>query len=475
MKINRTPIKIFADPSRVILRNLGLPGKNRVENIIRRISILTDDEVRQQLEENYNLFKHRHRDFQASLLQNFEKVQNDYPDVARFNADKALLLGACFTHEYSIEAAALFNPSMVPHPDQSGLQPGEKRFVMSLRATGEGHISSIEFRGGVVDGNGNISLDAPGEFATYPGRDLESSIPKEFIARRAAYHGGFKTEVLDVFPEKFTRQEFHEISSTVNEKDEILDKRSLGIMQDILDANYTVDFDAEIPLNERVLFPDSPVETLGMEDLRLVEFNEDEKTIYFGTYTAWNGRVIKPQFIETEDFKHFSVRAFYGPAIQDKNLAIFPEKINGKYAIASRQGGEINFIMYSEDFYYWDEFQFLMEPDNKYETLQMGNCGSPIKTEKGWLLITHGVGPMRRYTIGAALLDGENPSKVIGRTSSPLIEPLEDEREGYVPNVVYSCGSMLHEDMLYIPYAMSDAKCGIGWVSISELLDNLTD
>jgi predicted GH43/DUF377 family glycosyl hydrolase len=285
---------------------------------------------------------------------------------------------------------------------------------MSLRSVGEGHISSIEFRSGIVDDKGNLFLDEHSKYAL------------------------------------------------------------TGTVQDIEDGtNYTLQFPDDSELSERVIFPQTEVESMGMEDLRMVDFHSHDEQVYLGTYTAYNGREIKSQLLITNDFKTFKVRALRGEAAKDKGMAIFPEKIKGRYAIISRQGGENISIMFSEDLYRWEESTVFIKPKYPFEVSQIGNCGSPIKTEKGWLLLTHGVGPVRQYTISAVLLDIENPMKVIARLDRPLIFADEGEREGYVPNVVYSCGGMVVRDIFYIPYAMSDSRCGFAFVRMSELLNEL--
>ncbi|MCK5784044.1 MAG: glycoside hydrolase family 130 protein, partial [Desulfobacterales bacterium] len=402
-QIHKIPIKLYADPKRVITLPSLYPGLDRVKRIYQRIAAMSDENADSLLQEINRQFGHRHKKIESHYLSNYNFFKEHYASSPELSELKKLLLGASLTKEYSIQSAALFNPSMVPHPDQSGLKNGQKRFVISLRSTGEGHISSIEFRSGIVDEEGNLSLDETSQYSL---------------------------------------------------TGEVFDPEAL---------NYKLRFPDESLLSERVIYPQTESESMGMEDLRLVLFDEEEKQTYYGTYTAYNGTEIKSQLLETKDFLNFQIHSLMGNAVVDKGMAVFPEKINGKYAIISRQGGENISIMFSEDLFHWEEAQLLMEPKYPFEISQIGNCGSPIKTEKGWLLLTHGVGPMRLYTIGVALLDLKDPTKVISSLDRPLIWAEGDEREGYVPNVVYSCGGMLHGKILFIPYAMSDSMTGFAW------------
>lgn len=412
---HKIPIKLHADPKKVITLPSLYPGLGRVKRIYKRIADLNVDDAKDLLKEINMQFGHRHKNIESIYLNNYDFFIDHYAEYEELSDLKKQLLGATLTKEYSIQSAALFNPSMVPHPDQTGLNNGQKRFVISLRSVGEGHISSIEFRSGILDKKGNLSLDDASPFAL---------------------------------------------------KGRVYDKELL---------NYKLQLPKDSLLSERVLFPQTEPESKGMEDVRLVLFDEGEKQTYFGTYTAYNGQEIKSQLFETKDFLSFQIHSLTGKAVSDKGMAIFPEKINGKYAIISRQGGENISIMFSENLYHWDDFQLLMEPKYHFEYSQIGNCGSPIKTEKGWVLLTHGVGAMRDYTISAALLDLDDPTKVIGRLNRSLIRAVGDEREGYVPNVVYSCGGMLHGDIFYIPYAMSDSVTGFAWLNIHELLTELEE
>lgn len=474
MKVIKNSIRLLASAKGVITLFLFLPGEHRVSNIIKRLTILTEDEVEASLEKVMKEFAIRHRNIGETFIDHFNRINNQYKDdLLHFSERKRLLLGAFFTKEYSIQAAALFNPSIVPHPDQQGLQQGEQRFVMSLRATGEGHISSVVFQTGIVDGLNNITLDESSGYFTSLKKNKEATYDKEFIIKRAAFFPGFKMELLNILPDTFTAALAIQI---INEKEISADPvmaDSIHQLKTILDTNYELESSAHLPSNEKVIFPNAKAERMGMEDVRFVKFEDGENACYYGTYTAYNGHHIKTQLIETKDFDIFKIRTLYGDAISDKGMALFPEKVNGKYVMISRQGGEKINIMFSDDLYVWEKFQTLMEPLHTWELVQLGNCGSPVKTDKGWLLLTHGVGAMRTYVISAILLDLNDPSIIIARLDKPLIEADELEREGYVPNVVYTCGLLHHGDSLVIPYAVSDSATGFVTIELQEILNKL--
>ena len=435
--ITRSNLKLKADPNKVILRFFNLSEK-RTKNVIERVLSLEEKEIGNILNNAYAEFKHRHRFFEETLLAHYKKVAKYISNAEELTSDRKMLIGSYFSMEYSIEAAALFNPSIVSHPDQSNIDSGKLRFILSLRAVGEGHISSIEFREGILDKNGNVTLVEQGDYSTLP-------------------------------------------TKINNSTEEIIDKRKLRKyisskeVSNVLTTNYSCEFSSDVPLNERVLFPYSNNENMGMEDVRLVKFSNNDKDIYYGTYTAYNGISINPQFIETNDFKKYQISTMHGNAVFDKGFALFPRKINGQYVMTSRQDGENLFLMYSDNLYYWDNKSIIRTPKHHWEYMQIGNCGSPIETEKGWLLITHAVGPFRKYVISALLLDLDNPTKIIATLNEPLIAPNDVEREGYVPNVVYSCGSLIHNNNLIIPYAMSDSTCGFAKIEVNELMNKLTE
>ena len=416
MKLIRTGVSLKADHNRIILRPFVIPVEERIKKILKRILSLTEEEALTELQHILKDFEWRHKNLKRFFMKRFEDVKNYLPGNETISEDRKLLVGSYFTMEYAVESASLFNPSIVRHPDQTGLPKGSKKFIISLRATGEGHISSIEFRTGIIDEGNNISIDTLGRFV--------------------------------VLPEEIT---------------------------DSGNSDYEIKFPDDSELSERIIFPHSPVESNGIEDARFVEFKEKDKSLtYYATYTGYDGRNIVPRLLETKDFLHFKIKSLTGSEAVNKGFALFPGMINGKYAMLSRQDNENNFIMFSNDLYSWNSKKIILEPKFFWEFVQIGNCGSPVETEEGWVVLSHGVGTMRKYVIGVFLLDKENPEKIIGRLSEPLISPLEYEREGYVPNVVYSCGGLINGDELIIPYAMSDCATGFAKVNINDLLSELT-
>ncbi|MEO8821356.1 MAG: glycoside hydrolase family 130 protein [Ginsengibacter sp.] len=475
MKITKKDIRFYASPKAVITQFLHLPGNDRVKNIVERVESLQDKDVLASLDKIKKDFADRHHNLDEILLSHFKNVESQFKekDLSVLSSQKKLLIGAYFTKEYSIESAALFNPSIVPHPDQSGLQKGEQRFIMSLRATGEGHISSVVFKTGIINLQNDIIIDESSRYFTALKNNERSIYEKSFVAKRAVFFKGFRNELLDILPQKFTTSEALQIIHESEISNDISFDNSIQFFKNMMDSNYELESSSNIPLNEKVIFPSAQSESMGMEDVRWVKFIDGNEIVYYGTYTAYNGHRIQTQMIETADFDVFKIRTLYGDAIADKGMALFPEKVNGKYVMISRQGGEKISIMYSDDLYVWNSFQTLMEPLYPWELMQLGNCGSPIKTEKGWLLLTHGVGIMRTYVISAVLLDLQNPSVILGRLDKPILEADENEREGYVPNVVYTCGLLRHGDVLIIPYAVSDSATGFVTIELNEILNEL--
>jgi predicted GH43/DUF377 family glycosyl hydrolase len=471
MNINKQPLKLYASPKAVITLFLSLPGDDRVKNIIQRIEKWNDNEVNDYMQKVMKDFGNRHRNIDEIFLEHFNNIEKNYPgDLSHFTDQKKLLTGAFFTKEYSIQSAALFNPSIVAHPYQQGLQPGEQRFIMSLRATGEGHISSIIFQTGIINKDGSVLLDMPADYFTRLKKNENYLYDKKAIIKWSLSIEGFDNNVTDMLPENFDLTEAKNIL-TYNLKTNQSLIRSTALLEEMLEMNYELESDPGLPINGNVLFPNAKGECMGMEDTRFVKFEDNGQSIYYGTYTAYDGKQIKTQLIETADFKKFKISSLYGAAISDKGMALFPEKVNGKFVMISRQGGEKINIMFSENLYCWENFQLLMEPKYDWELVQLGNCGSPIKTLKGWLLLTHGVGVIRTYVISAILLDLKNPSKIIGRLDKPLIIADETEREGYVPNVVYTCGFIQHNNLLIIPYAVSDSATGFVTIVLEDLLN----
>ncbi len=475
MQINRSNIQIKANPNRVIINflDLGVNTNNtsRVNRLIDTVLAIPEKELNGIYEEIKNNFASRHSNFEHYLKKNFKIVQTELPKDIVISEIRSLVLGAYFSKEYSIQSAALFNPSMVAHPNQNGLETGEKRFIISLRSVGEGHISSIEFRSGIVDAKGNISLDIETAFSSCSEKNLAKVYSRNNILKNTSVLNDFDQSILNVFQENFTYSDYLKKVKTNSFK--TFDKATQTKLFQILDTNYDVETDGTAPLCERVIFPNAKGESMGMEDVRFVAFTENNKTQYIGTYTAYDGHQISPQLIITEDFVHFKARSMYGAAVSDKGMGLFPEKIDGKYLMIGRQGGENITMMYSDDLFIWNDYEVIMKPEDSWGYVQLGNCGAPIKTSEGWLVLTHAVGPLRKYVLGAILLDLKNPSKIIKKLNKPLLSPNEEEREGYVPNVVYSCGSMVHEGSLILPYAMSDSASTFATINIVDLLNEM--
>ncbi len=473
----RHEMTLLPTSERVILRPF-IPGDvHRVTTIIGRTLALTEEEVVHQLRAVSREFGERHFDLESLLHAHYENVRQHLFTQRPLSRERELLIGALFSGEYALESAALFNPSMVAHPDQSGVPAGGLRFIMSLRATGEGHISSIEFRAGTIAPDGHISIEPVSRFVTAP-----TIVPdpyyekKRFIIKlhEMGLDDGQADAVMAPLAERFTRSDLNKSVGTVSRETQPVTRdpqRTLECVQWLADSNYELLFSDKLAMSERIIFPVSSNESKGIEDARFVRFIDDDGTVmYYATYTAYNGRDILPQLIETEDFLHFRILTLNGSAVQNKGMALFPRRIAGRYAMLSRQDDENLFIMFSDRPHYWRDPQVILRPSEVWESVKIGNCGSPIETEAGWLVITHGVGPMRTYSIGAALLDLHDPTKVIGRLREPLLRAEGNEREGYVPNVVYSCGSLRHGRELILPFAISDYASAIATVALDDLL-----
>lgn len=475
--VNRKPEKILGDSSRVITR-LHLPeDPQRVGRIIQRILDLDDATAESLLAQVMVDFSHRHRNISAVFDRHLNRVKTHITEEIVLNETKRALIGAYFTMEYSIESAALFNPSIVPHPDQSSLENGCLRLIMSLRATGEGHLSSIVFRSGIIDSNNTIHFDPISEFVETPEIHLDPVYDRHIFHMKLHEMGADNDVMHHLFNQLPNTFSFYGLNKNIDalRMDPVFpverQNRTFEIVYWLANSNYEVYFDHDQLISERVIFPTSKIESRGIEDARFVQFyNNDGQATYYATYTAYNGVSILPQLIETKDFIRFKISTLNGKAVQNKGMALFPRKVQDRYVMLSRQDGENNRIMFSDNIHFWQESQILQEPEYPWEFIQLGNCGSPLETNNGWIILTHGVGPMRQYSIGAILLDLENPTKVIAYLDKPLLVPHEEEREGYVPNVVYSCGSLIHNNELIIPYAMSDVMSGIATVSVDDLL-----
>jgi len=477
IKLLRHETTLVPQSARVIIRPFIPSSVQCITTIIGRALALSEEEACTQLAGMRQEFDSRHFDIEAPLLASYEKVFPHVFTQRPLSRERQLLIGALFSGEYALESAALFNPSMVLHPDQEGVPEGALRFIMSLRATGEGHISSIEFRTGLVVADGGVQLDPVSRFVNVPEINPNPSYKRTLFVVKLhdmGFDNGHTAAVMEPLGEDFTRTDLNRSVLRIRRENQPITQdldSTLRCVQWLADSNYEMNFSPTLAMSERIIFPVSPNETNGIEDARFVRFVEDDGSVmYYATYTAYNGHAILPQLIETQDFLHFRVLTLNGTAVQNKGMALFPRRIDGCYAMLSRQDDENIFIMFSDNPHYWSDERVLLRPAEMWESVKIGNCGSPIETEAGWLVITHGVGPMRKYCIGAVLLDLQDPTKVLGRLSEPLLAPDGNEREGYVPNVVYSCGSLLHGRDLILPYAMSDRASAIASVSLDELL-----
>lgn len=421
--LHRQALYLRPDPARVIVRpfkpateprDLNPTDKTRANHIAARILALDPKAAASLLADVLDNFQGRHR----NLLETFELRADEMEDAlaahVTFSEIQRQLLGAYFLNEYSFEASALFNPSIVAHPDQSGTPEGGLRFILSLRAVGEGHVSSMTFRAGTIAADGSLAVDPTTRLASSP---------------RIGYR----------------------ISGPLGDEVEVIFKEGLDI-------------------SERVIFPVTAHQSQGIEDARFVEFSDGGRKTYYATYTAYTGRAIRSELLETSDFLSFRMSPLHGTAACNKGMALFPRRIDGKYAMIARQDNENLYLIYSNDLYRWDGGQPILKPQFPWEFVQIGNCGSPIELDEGWLLLTHGVGPVRRYSIGAALLDKNDPARVLARSAEPLVRPEPSEREGYVPNVVYTCGAMRHNDQIILPYAVSDTYSNFATIEIAALM-----
>lgn len=481
--VTRKDILFQPDISRVIARFLYTTDERSIE-LINRITNLPEKTQQETLVQVLRDFSKRHRSISRIFEKHFNKLS---PLFKRFGFDQhtltsaqKVLIGSYFTMEYSIEAAAFFNPSMIMDPDQSELAPDEKRVIISFRATGEGHISSVVFRSGILDGNNNITIVPPGKMLESPEHIRNRTYHKSSFRRKLTEMQDCNSEAYSLMMKKLTDTfTYEELKRYVAETKLLVagDARSLVLLDEIMwlaSSHYEMDFSVDTDISERVIFPIADTEIKGIEDARFVRFTEEDGDVtYYATYTAYDGITILPKLLLTKDFYHFEVMPIHGEVAQNKGMALFPRKIKGKYAMLCRTDGVNNYIAFSDNINIWREASVLQIPKYPWELVQMGNCGSPIETPEGWLVITHGVGPVREYALGISLLDLQNPEKEIGRLPGPLLMPNDKEREGYVPNVLYSCGSMIHNKTLVIPYAMSDHASTYATVNLAELLAEL--
>lgn len=479
VKVTRLNLRIDPDPSRVITRPFIPGGETRIRGIINRVLAIPESQAMTMLARLVRHFREKHPDIDEILLDHFEEVERFVPSGTTLTDDWKRLVGGYFTMEYALEAAALFNPSMVSSFDQEDLAEGSERFIMSLRATGEGHISSIVFRRGVVDKDHNIIIEQRSpRTRQLKVREDRTYDMKTYSLKLKEMEGEnpLADAVLSRLGDEFTMEELCKaIDAVESEMDSPLAMRETEEdMISLAKANYQIEMPDDLDVSEVVIFPHSENESRGIEDVRMVRFTEDDGTpVLYGTYTAFNGFHIIPQMLEIRDQHTITIHTLTGKYSKNKGVALFPRKVGGHYLMSSRIDNENLYIMKSDHPLVWNHAELVQTPKFPWELVQLGNCGSPMETEAGWLLLTHGVGPMRQYCIGAVLMDLDDPTKIIGQTRDPLMMPRDEERSGYVPNVVYSCGGMIHNDMLIIPYAMSDISSSFATIPLDELLSLL--
>jgi predicted GH43/DUF377 family glycosyl hydrolase len=481
LAIERKPVRINPDPKRVIAR-FFFNGNDRAKEVIERIMVLSEEISFGIVSPLLQEYSKRHRNITRVLSRHCSKLK---PLFAELNIDydsltvyRKLLIGSYFTHEYSIESAAFFNPSIVEDPDQTELQDGERRVIISFRAVGEGHISSITFRRALIDRNNSITVIPSGSYI-----DEAEIIRNAVYNKKLFFDKAVTTQInIDVLKEIEGQLDHHfeysNLHRIIQDSQKLQESDMLRLEYDkilwLADSYYEIVFSLDTDISDRVIFPISEYERKGIEDARFVKFtNDDGSSTYYATYTAYDGSLIMPKLLQTNDFYNFRIMPLYGSGAQNKNLALFPRKVNGKYAMISRIDGCNNYIMYSDKINIWEKPVLLQQPKFSWEFIQIGNCGSPIETEHGWIMITHGVGPMRRYVLGASLLKLDDPTIEIGRLREPLLIPNSEEREGYVPNVLYSCGAIVHNNKLIIPYGISDSSTSFAEVDMDELINKL--
>jgi predicted GH43/DUF377 family glycosyl hydrolase len=484
VSVTRKDSKFLPDPSRVIARFL-YTSDERSKNIILNVLAMSDSEVSITLNKVLRGYSRRHRNISQIFETYFNKLYKLFDDLVirpgKVDQSRMLLIGSYFTMEYSIESAAFFNPSIVEDPDQSELGPDEKRVILSFRATGEGHISSIVFRSGIIDKNNNLTTDPVGKMLAEAERIKRHIYNKKSFIKKLDEMRDFNNKISPVFVleklgENFTYGELKRAVEETRKMSRLTSNKELIINQImwLAKSHYELEFSLDSAISERVIFPTSEAEKNGIEDARFVKFIDDNSEVsYYATYTAYDGMTILPRLLETKNFYHFKALPIHGELAKNKGMALFPRKIKGKYAMLCRIDGENNYLAYSDNINIWREAKLIQKPKFPWDLVQVGNCGSPIETEEGWLVITHGVGPMREYVLGASLYDLDDPEKEIGRLKTPLLTPNAVEREGYVPNVVYSCGSIIHNRNLIIPYGTSDTSSSYASVNLNELLNEL--
>ena len=482
--VTRKDSKFLPDPSRVIARFFNISDE-RSKYVITNVLAMSESEVYTTLSQVLRGYSRRHRNISKIFETHFNKLYNLFDELGikpgNVNQSHKLLIGSYFTVEYSIESAAFFNPSIVEDPDQSELGPDEKRVILSFRATGEGHISSIVFRSGIINKNNNLIIEPVGKMLAEAERIRRHIYNKESFIKKLDEMRDFDNKispafVLEKLDNSFTYGELKKAVEETRKTSHLTANKELIVnqMMWLAKSHYELDFSLDSAISERVIFPISETERNGIEDARFVKFTDDNGEVtYYATFTAYDGISILPKLLTTKNFYHFKGLPIHGELAQNKGMALFPRKINGKYAMLCRIDGMNNYLAYSDNINIWREAKLIQKPKYPWDLIQVGNGGSPIETEEGWLVITHGVGPMREYVLGASLYELDNPEKEIGRLKSPLLAPNNEEREGYVPNVVYSCGSIIHNGNLIIPYGMSDCASTYASINLNELLNEL--
>ena len=479
--VTRSPTRLLADRARVVTQ-LFVPGQegfeyqeSRTGVVLARVLALSEADVLSAMEDVIARFAGRHRDLVGVFRRHAAEIADRLPPECEISDERMMLLGAVFTSEYAIEGAALCNPSIVAHPDQTGIAGGSLRFVLSVRGIGEGHRSSIGFRTGVIDGGGGLSLDQCAPFAAVGTNVVVLLDANVFRVELARLEGGAEAAayVLDALGERFNAadldRQLEKLQNHLSTRGRA--HETIAEIRAIAERTYGVEFSSQTAISERVLCPSMHAEAAGMEDARFVRFVDDDgSVVFYATYTAYSGTHISQQLLETRDFTTFVSTPMVGRAAANKGLALFPRRIGGRFAALSRADRESNTIAYSDRPFVWTSAEPCQRPLETWEVLQLGNCGPPIETDAGWLVLTHGVGPMRTYRIGAILLDLDDPTTILGRLAEPLLSPAADEQDGYVPNVVYSCGALIHADNLVIPYGIGDAAIGFATVPVPELL-----
>ena len=481
--LERLPVELTGSTDRVLCR-MFIPGEedlirgpSRIPEVVSRCMELSKTQVSTTLQAVERDFSGRHRHLRDEFSSHFRAVAHMVEDDV--SAERQLLIGAYLTQEYAIEGAAYFNPSIVPHPDEPDAELGNLRFIMSVRAVGEGHISTIVFRSGCVTSSGEVVIDSPSPYTTI--RAKRYTILRRRYVRQSAIEAGLDSTdlelVLGMLPDKFTAEELLAALNQIDPRGlrNTTSDELISTMQDIARNTYEADFPEDSTLSERVLWPMASEERRGMEDLRLVRLgDEDEPVRYRGSYTAFDGTCVQSRVLETDDFRSFSSMSLTGKGSQNKGMAFFPRCIDGRYVALSRWDRESMSLTISEDSYHWNDVRPIEMSKEPWELVHVGNCGSPIEVDDGWLVLTHGAGAMRQYAIGAMLLDKNDPGRVLGRTSEPLLKASDEERNGYVPNVVYSCGALIHADRLTIPYGISDWRIRFASVAMSDLLSAIS-